>query len=254
MDYWSIEQENIVGIFGDDNHIIYDYLLRTMGETNPAVIRDTLSQAEQDMYTAAGLVPAGEIIEVRDGYFNFLPRETEGIDYALYYDIDDTPLGDFRFKVNVAQALTAYQALSSIEQQILDAQDSGQISSVVSLDGAGDLLRMDGLPEWRWSASATWRNGAWGAGWFTNYVDDVFDTSATNDDTGDFWVVDSAIRHNAYIQYTLDDDTEAPLRLRLGVRNVFDEDPPLADESYGYLGSLHSSKGRFVYMSARKTF
>ena len=113
---------------------------------------------------------------------------------------------------------------------------------------------MDGLPEWRWTASATWRKDAWGAGWFTNYVDDVFDTSATNDTTGDFWVVDSAIRHNAYVQYTMDDQTDAPLRLRLGVRNVFDEAPPLADESYGYLGSLHSSSGRFVYVSARKTF
>jgi len=82
----------------------------------------------------------------------------------------------------------------------------------------------------------------------------VLDTSATNDDTGEFWVVDSDIRHNAYVQYTFDDDSASPTRLRVGARNVFDTKPPLADESYGYLGSLHSSRGRFVYVSVRKSF
>ena len=85
-------------------------------------------------------------------------------------------------------------------------------------------------------------------------MDDVLDTSATNDDTGEYWVVNSDVRHNAYVQYTFAEETEAPTRLRLGVRNVFDTEPPLADESYGYIGGLHSSRGRFVYMSVRKTF
>ncbi|MAK59882.1 MAG: TonB-dependent receptor [Ponticaulis sp.] len=254
VDYWSIEQKEVVGIFGDENHLVYDYLLRTMGMTNPAVVRDTLTQAEQDAYTAVGLVPAGEIIQINDNYFNFLPREAEGLDFGAYYSIDDTAWGDFSLRANVAQLLTFYQDISPIEQTILDAQEAGQISSVATLGGVGDLVRQDGLPEWRWSASATWRKGPFGAGWFTSFVDDVLDTSATNDTTGDFWVVDSATRHNAYFQYTFDNETEAPMRLRLGVRNVFDTEPPLADESYGYLGSLHSSRGRFVYASVRKTF
>ncbi len=254
LDYWSIEQEDVVGIFGDDNHLLYDYLLRTMGTTNPAVIRETLSPEEQAAYEDVGLVPAGEILQVNDNYFNFLPREAEGLDFGVYYSIDDTAWGDFSFRVNVAQLLTFYQDISSIEQTILDAQEAGQISDVATLEGVGDLIRQDGLPEWRWSASASWRKGPFGAGWYTSFVDDVFDTSATNDETGEFWVVDSAMRHNAYIQYTLDDESETPTRVRLGMRNVFNEEPPLADESYGYMGGLHSSSGRFVYASVRKTF
>lgn len=254
VDYWSIEQEEVVGIFGDENHLIYDYLLRTMGMSNPAVVRDTLTAAEEAAFTAVGLEPAGEVLQVNDNYFNFLPREAEGVDFGIYYSIDDTAFGDFSLRANVAQLLTFYQDISPIEQMILDAQDAGQISSVATLGGVGDLIRQDGLPEWRWSASATWRKGPFGAGWFTSFVDDVLDTSATNDTTGDFWVVDSDIRHNAYVQYTFDNETDAPLRVRLGVRNIFDTEPPLADESYGYLGSLHSSRGRFAYVSARKTF
>src|SRR5690606_38704145 len=37
VDYWRINQDDVVGIFGDDNQIAYDYLLRTRGSYNPAV-------------------------------------------------------------------------------------------------------------------------------------------------------------------------------------------------------------------------
>jgi outer membrane receptor protein involved in Fe transport len=56
------------------------------------------------------------------------------------------------------------------------------------------------------------------------------------------------------VQYTLGEDGDKPLRLRVGARNVFDEEPPLAEESFGYLGTLHSPQGRFVYARVRKTF
>ncbi len=44
------------------------------------------------------------------------------------------------------------------------------------------------------------------------------------------------------------------MRLRVGVRNIFDETPPLADTNFGYLGDLHSPQGRFAYVNVRKTF
>ncbi|WP_300379119.1 TonB-dependent receptor [Henriciella sp.] len=254
LDYWSIEQEDVVGIFGDENHLILDYLLRTRGSSNPAVVRADPTAEDIAAYEGTGLDPAGEVLFVEDNYLNLLPRDVEGLDLGVYYDLETRAWGDFGLKVNVAQLRKFYQDIAPREAAILDAQESGEISDVVALEGAGDLIRQDGRPEWRWSASATWRMDAWGAGWYTSYVDDVFDTSATNDDTGDFWVVDSAIRHNAYVQYTFGHDTDKPLQLRVGARNVFDEEPPLADESFGYLGGLHSSRGRFLYVNARKSF
>ncbi|MEQ8559182.1 MAG: TonB-dependent receptor [Henriciella sp.] len=254
LDYWSIEQEDVVGIFGDENHLILDYLLRTRGSSNPAVVRADPTAEDIAAYAGTGLDPAGEVLYVEDNYLNLLPRDVEGLDIGVYYDLDDTAFGDFGLRVNVAQLRKFYQDIAPREAEILAAQEAGEISEVAALEGAGDLIRQDGRPEWRWSASATWRMDAWGAGWYTSYIDDVLDTSATNDDTGDFWVVDSAIRHNAYVQYTFGYDTEKPLQLRVGARNLFDEEPPLADESFGYMGGLHSSRGRFVYVSARKSF
>ena len=254
VDYWSIEQEDVVGIFGDENHLILDYLLRTRGSSNPAVVRAAPTAEEIAAFAGTGLDPAGQVLYVEDNYTNLLPREAEGVDFGVYYGIDDTRWGDFNVQVNVAQLITFEQDIAPVEAEILAAQEAGEISQVASLSGVGDLIRQDGRPEWRWSSSLTWRNGPWGAGWSARYVDEVFDTSATNDDTGDYWTVDSQTRHNVYAQYTFGWDGERPLRLRVGARNVFDVDPPLADESFGYLGSLHSSRGRFVYVSARQTF
>jgi outer membrane receptor protein involved in Fe transport len=42
--------------------------------------------------------------------------------------------------------------------------------------------------------------------------------------------------------------------VRLGVRNLFDELPPKADESSGYLPGLYSIEGRVVYLELSKTF
>ena len=254
LDYWSIEQEDVVGIFGDDNHLILDYLMRARGSSNPAVVRADPTAEDIAAYAGTGLDPAGEVLFVEDNYLNLLPRDVEGLDLGVYYTLDGTALGDFGLRVNAAQLRTFYQDLAPREAEILAAQAAGEISDVAALSGAGDLISQDGRPEWRWSASATWRMEAWGAGWYTSYVDEVLDTSATNDDTGDYWVVDSAIRHNAYVQYTFAHETEKPLQLRVGARNLFDGEPPLADESFGYLGGLHSSQGRFVYVSARKSF
>ena len=44
------------------------------------------------------------------------------------------------------------------------------------------------------------------------------------------------------------------LRLRLGVNNVFNEDPPLVDESLGYSPQYHGLKGREYYLQIRASF
>ncbi len=34
-DYWEIRQKNVIGLFGDSNALILDYLLRLQGSSNP---------------------------------------------------------------------------------------------------------------------------------------------------------------------------------------------------------------------------
>jgi outer membrane receptor protein involved in Fe transport len=134
------------------------------------------------------------------------------------------------------------------------AAASGQIPSVLTVGGQGDLVRNSGRPAWRYTSSLLWRNGAWGAGWFTSYVGDVEDRGIVLSATSQPWVIEEYQTHNVYVQYELGHDTDTPTRIRIGARNVFDETPPLADTNFGFLGDLHSPAGRFVYGSIRKEF
>jgi len=38
------------------------------------------------------------------------------------------------------------------------------------------------------------------------------------------------------------------------MRNMFDKEPPLADETYGYEASLHDIEGRYLYASLSMSF
>lgn len=253
-DWWRIKETSIVGIFGDNNQITLDYLLRTQGSSNPAVHRAAPTAQEIADFQGTGLAPAGAITFVDDNYLNLYPRTVDGLDLGLYYDLSGTPLGDFNFRVNAAHLSKFFQDPSPEAQAILAGKAAGQISSVITVPGAADLIRQFGRPEWRWSSSLTWRKGPWGAGWFASYVGSVEDSDIVRASDGAIWQIDSYLTHNLYVQYTLGEETDRPLRLRVGVRNIGDEKPPLADTNFGYLGDLVEPAGRFFYGGIRKTF
>lgn len=251
-DWWRIEQENVIGIFGDSNQILLDYVMRLGGESNPAVVRGAPDAADTAAFAGTGLDPVGDILFVDDNYLNLDERAVQGWDFGLYYDLDDTPLGDFSFRINAAFLDKFWQGVSPDGETINAAVAAGNIPSQLRVAGQGNLVRDFGRPEWRYTSALTWRNNEWGAGWFTSYVSDVFDDQAELN--GQFWIIDEYQTHNLYAQYEFGYDTDTPTRLRVGVRNITDEVPPLAATNFGYLAELHSPQGRFVYVNVRKTF
>jgi hypothetical protein len=251
-DWWRIEQENVVGIFGDDNHILLDYVLRLNGGSNSAVVRAAPDADDVAAFAGTGIAPVGDILFVNDNYLNLDKRTVQGLDLGLYYDLDDTPVGNFSFRVNAALLDKFFQGVSPNGEIINAAVAAGDISTLLGANGQGDLIRDFGRPEWRYSASLSWDYDAWGAAWFTSYVGDVYDDFNTLN--GQPWIIDEYQTHNLYVQYEFDHDTDAPMRVRVGARNLFDETPPLADTNFGFLGELHNPQGRFVYVNVRKTF
>ena len=61
-------------------------------------------------------------------------------------------------------------------------------------------------------------------------------------------MIDERLVHNLYGQYEFAGET----RVRLGVRDLTDEGPALAEN--GYRGSLHNPWGRYWYVDISKTF
>lgn len=252
-DYWSIRQTDLVGILGGTNQLIMDYYLRQIGQTNPNIQRRDPTEQQIADAELAGLAPAGDLVSISDRYTNLQPRESEGIDWRLHYSLRNTPLGNFRWTVNVAQRLKLYQEAGPDHQVLLDALDAGVIQGV-NVTGAEDLLRRNGRPKLRWNSTLSWNKGPWAAGFYSSYTSDFYDSSATDAVTGDYWIVEDWLTHNLYVQYTFDDGPLADTRIRFGARNIEDKDPPLADNRFGYNGSVHSNRGRWWYATLRKSF
>lgn len=256
VDRWEIQRQNVVGVFGAENHISLDYLLRLQGSSNPNVVRAAPNADDIAFFAAAGLDPAGDIEFIRDTYDNNEDIDVEGIDYGIYYSLDDTPLGDFDLKLNASFLDTYFIALSPGARQIRDAVDGGLISDEITVSQEGNIIRQNGQPEWRASGTVTWRHrSGFGAGVFVDYTSDFIDTGAGLDPNGDPFVVSEWTQTNAYVQYQVDDG--GPLGgalIRIGANNIFDEDPPLADETNGYDAAYHSVRGRQVYFDVRKSF
>ncbi|MAL10606.1 MAG: TonB-dependent receptor [Maricaulis sp.] len=256
VDRWEIQRRGVVGVFGAENHISLDYLLRLQGQSNPNVVRADPNQDQINYFNAAGLTPVGDILFIRDTYDNNEDIDVEGFDYGFYYEIENTRFGDFDLSVNATYLDTFFIALSPGAQQIRDAVDSGLISNEITVSQEGDIIRQDGQPEWNISGTLTWRHDSgWGAGALVSHMSDFIDTGAGLDPNGDPFIVEEFTTMNAYLEYEFDRaGAFEDLRIRVGSNNLFDQDPPLADETNGYDAAYHSIRGRQVYIDIRKNF
>jgi len=268
-DYWHVKQKGIIGIFGNRNALLLDLVLRLQGSSNPNVVRDAPDAGQIALYSGTGITPAGDIQQILNPYRNLDQRTSEGLDFGLFYEFG-TGFGDFNIQLNAArllgfeqdagpEALPLFNDLTPALQALTNAMGDPALSigDVAALQptGFGELLEIDGRPKWRFSGSLTWDNGPWRVNVFGRYVGKVFDSGAQNDVTAALFPVDDWYTMNASISYTIDNDTALDgTRLRFGINNLFDTDPPLADESYGFFGSLHSGRGRQFSIDVRKNF
>ncbi|MXO96304.1 TonB-dependent receptor [Erythrobacter aquimaris] len=261
-DYWRVKQEGLVGTFGDDNAIALDLLRRLNGSTNPNVIREDPTTDDIALFTGTSLAPAGAIIQVLDPYLNLDSRISKGWDFGMFYDVPNFGLGDFRLRFNAARLESFVQSAGPQGQELLDAIADGLLPTDVSVEGLGELLEIEGRPKWRFSSAINWESGPVDIGLFGSYVGEVWDTSVTRDElietddpNGNFYRVDDFFTVNFSIAYTINNDTALDgTRLRFAINNLLGEDPPLADETYGYFSELHSARGRQFHVELRKSF
>lgn len=232
-DWWEIETEGTVGVFSDENESRLDAVLREAGSSNPNVIRG-VPTAER---------PLGEIERITRRYENLNQRIVEGVDLGVTYALN-TGIGYFDLKVNAARILTFDQEPGGAAALLVAAgADPDVLGSSV-----GSQLELEFIPKWRGTASVNWNSlqNVWGAGAFLNYVGEVYEPSVTNSND-DFLEVDSLTTVNMFgVHRGLLGEGSS---IRLGINNVTDEDPPLASESFGFEGELHSNRGRYYYLS-----
>lgn len=250
-DYWRVKQTGLVGIFGEGNALIVDYLLRQTGQTNPNVIRATPTADDIALFAGTGLAAAGQVLYVLDAYQNLQPQTAKGIDLGLTWRLRDTGVGDFSLSFNAAHLLDFYQNPSPGIAALLAAREAGEINPGTTITGGGDLIRQEGRPEWKLSAALTWRYNQVTVGAFSQYIGSVEDVDLI-DAQGNPWVIKSQLTGNLYGEYAFDEGALSGTRFRLGVRNITDEKPPLSSE--GYVGRLYAPQGRYWYVNIAKSF
>jgi hypothetical protein len=175
------------------------------------------------------------------------------VDFGMKYNFD-TSYGNFSLSANAAKLETAFQDPSPEAQSLLAAIADGTIDGSVDVPGSESFIQVNGRPKWRGNASLRWDEGNWGAGAFYSYVGEVIDTSVTGPN-GEEFVVDNFQTVSVYGDYTFEEWLGGDTRVRLGIRNIGDEQAPVADQfARGYFTTLHSNRGRYFYLDLRKEF
>jgi outer membrane receptor protein involved in Fe transport len=259
FDYWSIQKENTIGLFGEENHTLLDLFLRLengnancgSGQFNPAVTRVDPSTDEAAIYTAAGICPAGDIRFIDDQYANLDNRNLAGYDIGVYYDLDTT-VGKFKFSYNGSFIEEFEQEAGGDAAILVQAQENGLIPASYPVAGFADLIGQDGNQEKRHSARVSWRKDAFGASLSGNKIGSFYQSSLTLED-GTRYIIPSMTTYNATFDYRLDIN-EVDTRVRIGIRNLTNERAPLADRYFGFFSDAHRDYGRSYYLDLRAKF
>ena len=233
---------------------------------NTKVTRAPVTQADRDAYAAYNATrpanqhraPVGRVISLIDDYLNLAGRDLEGFDLAVHYRVPKTDYGQFDIRASATYNRKFNEQLDEFSE-------------------VETVLEEDGRAKWRGNFSINWRQGNWRAGWFAEYYGGFMDPGAATtqtvyealgrpdyikvfNDVGNVvryrWWVEDAVLQNAYVEYRFgrDSDIIKNVNLRLGVTNLTDEEPPIADESRGYQGGTISAKGRSFYLEVSKKF
>ena len=259
FDRWTIKKEGTIGLFGEENHVLYDLVLRLEAGTddcanvqgNPLVVRNPFDPDDAgliDGYLAAGLCPVGTAKYVSDNYLNLETYELEGYDIGAYYDFD-TSIGEFSLRYNGA-FYDKYEVVGASDlASIILAAKAANPDITFPLQGLGNLLGIDGNQESRQRVSVIWRNGDWRVGLSGLRIGD-FNEVLSNEE---LWAIPAMTTYNATIDYNFDVN-DVSTRVRFGANNFTDERAPTADESFGFFSDAHSDWGRYYYIDLRVRF
>lgn len=231
------------------------------------VIRKAVSDADRTAFAAynakqtsngAKRAPVGEIVSVIDDYINLSGRDIQGYEFGVQWRSPKFRLGQFTFN---GEATHYVLRKAQADDQSLPLNE----------------LEINGRTKWRANASVSWRLKNVSAGWFASYFGSFVDTSAAttaavykalggpdyirvfnnNGVTQYVLRIDATIMHNAWLAYRFDKQGPRLLRgvsVRGGINNVFDAEPNLADEQYGYFTSTANPRGRQFTLEVSRTF
>ncbi len=196
------------------------------------------TQAQIDAYlaipnTVLGSMPPDGVEVIWDGRLtNLASLRVRGIDLNAAYNFE-TAFGDIQLFANASLMLQYTQQGN---------QASAPIDALDKMFNPVDL---------RARAGVAWSNEDWGASLSAVYVDDYRDTISTPNRRVESWLT-----WDTRFTYDMRSEAGHGAQIALSVQNLFDEDPPFANNpiGYGFDSQAASPIGRFVAIEVRQTW
>jgi outer membrane receptor protein involved in Fe transport len=255
IDWWEIEKEDTIGLFGEDNILLSDLILRmetnnisdcSLVQSSPYVFRDSLEESEIQEYLQAGICPAGRVTRVEEQYRNLDTRIISGFDFSTRYFVN-SDYGNFNFIVNISKLEKFRQKAGNDFIELIDAQEKGIIPEELAITGFSDLIEKDGSPKIQANFKFLWNRGSWGLGLFGRHIGEFYETRNKLSD-GRLWKVKAYNTINTFIDYNFK-ISGSQSNLRFGINNIADERAPLASDIFGYYIDKHDNLGRSYYIN-----
>ncbi len=243
-DFFQIEIENSVASL--DSQFIVD---------NEADFPGLVTRAAPSARDVALGIP-GTLLLVNTTFQNLGFIEVEGVDGSLEYVAPQTSVGTFTLRLEAAY-------IHSFKQQASAAEP------------IRELIDTFARPEFRGRAQAGWRIGGFEAITTFNYIDSYEDLTGDRlvdyDTTVDVLLEyrfgrnrgESAAQADAGDKKMVAELSTAAERrrswtdgvaVRTGVRNIFDDPPPFANNTAGYPVPLNDPRQRFIFFDVEKRF
>jgi iron complex outermembrane receptor protein len=232
IDWWQIKQKNVIGITPASTLLLYDGLLSSKGNTSNNIIRNEF----------------GNVYSIINQYTNLNSRKISGIDYYATFKYESS-IGLISAKLNIAQLLEYQQDADPISAEILKEVErkNPNIPSNTIIPTIGDLLNINGQPSLRINHTLDWNLNNIGAGLTYNYISKFHDRSVQNT-VGKLLPVADYHTYDAYFSYnSFNKASRTKTKIVFGIKNITNQLPPIADESFGYFSSVHSNVGRYIY-------
>ena len=257
LDYWTIEKDDTIGLFGEENHVLVDLVTRLAAGTsncanvqgNPAVLRGdvTTDPVEVQGFLDAGLCPIGEVTAIQDTYANLDTRTLSGYDVGLYWDLD-TDWGLWSLRWN-GSFITEFEQEPGGLTTVLQEAKATDPTIVYPIAGIGDLVNRNGNQDFRSTASLSFSRENWNVALSSNTVGEYFAILSN----GDRFDVPSFTRYNLKADYGFD-VAGVDSRVRLGINNFTDERAPIYDRSFGFDDDSHVDWGVYYYVDLMLRF
>jgi len=224
-DWWRIKQTGLVGVLSTQDQINLDAIRRLeSGGSNPLVTRNA----------------AGQVTNVQAIFQNLNARTVEAADFGVGYLVPTDGFGDFRLNAEMSVFGKFHQSPSP--------EAAALVAAGLSTAAGGSQLGLNGNPRTRASATVIWTGGDWQVTGSAVHISRIYDTSALN------FPVKSWTTFNAAVRYAPSDGPLEGSSVRLGINNLTDRDPPLANQLFGFYTSLYNPRGRFWYLEVSKSF